>query len=77
MNIIRFLKNLFRGLFNTSHTAICGTYIAPCGTVVTKLPARIEIPEGYEMAKFNDITGRFEYSDGTAPKHPNDLRKIK
>lgn len=47
-----------------------------CGTTVTKMLFEIEIPEGYEMAKLNQETGQFEYSDGTVEHHPSQMRKI-
>lgn len=46
------------------------------GTIVTQLPFELEIPEGYEMAKLNQETGQFEYSDGTVEHHPSQMRKI-
>ena len=44
---------------------------ALCGTIVTKLPFKIEIPEGKEMAKFNPQTGKLYWpSDGSYVEHP-------
>jgi hypothetical protein len=50
-------------------------YVAPCGTVVQQVSSEIEIPEGYELPKFNPMTGHAEYSDGTIAEHLG-LRKI-
>ena len=47
-----------------------------CGTIVTKMPFVIEIPEGYEMARLNRETGHFEWSDGTICHTPSEMRKI-
>jgi hypothetical protein len=47
-----------------------------CGTIVTQHPFELEIPEGYEMARLNRETGKFEYSDGTIEYNPSKLRKI-
>lgn len=46
-------------------------YVAPCGTVVEKLPFTIDTPEGKEMAKFDPITGKLYWpSDGSEAIHP-------
>ena len=63
MNIIKRIINLFQPSYTRS--------IAPCGTVVDKLPTVVEVPEGKEMAKFNPKTGKLYWpSDGSYAEHP-------
>ena len=46
-------------------------FIAPCGTVVDKIPTVVEVPEGKEMAKFNPQTGKCYWpSDGYYAEGP-------
>ena len=41
-------------------------YVAPCGTIVEKLPFTIHVEEGKEITAFNPITGKLYWpSDGS------------
>lgn len=76
MMIMVILKSFIRklkGLFKKDNDII---YVAPCGTVIKKLPFTIDIPEGYELPKFDPRTGKAYYhSDGKYAPHII-LRKI-
>lgn len=62
-NFVRKIKNLF-----VKDDAI---YVAPCCTVVEKLPISIDIEEGKEVATFNHVTGKLYWpSDGTEASGP-------
>lgn len=74
------IKNLLKKIFKLrnifTNKSKYGRNIAECGTVIYRLPYVVEVPEGYELPKFNFKTGHVEYSDGTIAEYI-ELRKIK
>ena len=63
-NFIRQIKTLFKKEDDF-------IYVAPCGTIVEKLPLTIDIEEGKEVAVFNHTTGKLYWpSDGSEANGP-------
>ena len=68
MSILKNFIRQYKSLFKKENYVV---YVAPCGTVVEKLPFTIDIPEGKEVAKFNPITGKLYWpSDGSEADGP-------
>ena len=68
MGILKSFIRKLKGLFREDNEII---YVAPCGTVVEKLPFTIDVPEGKEAAKFNHNTGKLYWpSDGSYADGP-------
>ena len=63
-NFIRQIKSLFKKEDDV-------IYVAPCGTIVERLPLTIDIEEGKEIAEFDPVTGKLYWpSDGSEADGP-------